>query len=143
MTASTKFAIGYIRTATLTSTETEHPTISQFRRIQQCCASHHIHLLASFIDSGVSGNALQRQGLDEALGMLTNGNAEVLIVVNLSRLTRSLAMLAALLDAYFDDGAHALISLDEELDTRSAQGRAALRFLCGVSCNPAEGRCHA
>ena len=143
MAASSTLAIGYIRTATLTKTSTVQTTATQAQRLQQYCTSSGIRLVDSFFDSGVSGSILQREGLHRALGMLTNGNAEVLIVVSLSRLTRSVIMLAALLDAHFGDGMHGLISIDEGLDTRSDQGRAALRFLCGISCDPAEGCCHA
>ena len=49
------------------------------------------------------------------------GEAEALIVVKLDRLTRSVADLGKLVDTYFQQ--FALLSVGEQIDTRSAAGR--------------------
>ena len=66
-------------------------------------------------------SVLQREGLQSALSRLEAGEAEALIVVKLDRLTRSVADLGKLVDTYFQN--FALLSVGEQIDTRSAAGR--------------------
>jgi DNA invertase Pin-like site-specific DNA recombinase len=51
------------------------------------------------------------------------------LVVKLDRLTRSVRDLCDLVDGYFRDGKHALLSVGEQVDTRSAAGRMVLNML--------------
>jgi DNA invertase Pin-like site-specific DNA recombinase len=77
----------------------------------------------------VAGDAREHQGLRHALSILRDGQADLLVVVNLSRLARSASALAKMVDAHFDDGTRALIAIGESLDTRTANGRFVLRLL--------------
>jgi len=85
------------------------------------------------IDAGVSAKTLARPGLERALGMLKAGKAEALLVVKLDRLTRSVADLGRLVERYFAPGKAALLSVGEQIDTRSAAGRLVLNVLASVS----------
>jgi DNA invertase Pin-like site-specific DNA recombinase len=85
------------------------------------------------IDAGVSAKTLQRPGLERALGLLKAGKAEALLVVKLDRLTRSVADLGRLVERYFAPGKAALLSVGEQIDTRSAAGRLVLNVLASVS----------
>jgi DNA invertase Pin-like site-specific DNA recombinase len=85
------------------------------------------------IDAGVSAKTLARPGLERALGLLKSGKAEALLVVKLDRLTRSVADLGRLVERYFAPGKAALLSVGEQIDTRSAAGRLVLNVLASVS----------
>lgn len=127
MTAKTTRAVAYIRTAAPQQVR-EHWTGEQAQRIKRYCCQQGYSLVGSFVDYGVAGNGAGK-GLRDALSLLREGQAEVLIVVNVSRLSRSVAALARLVDAYFGDGARGLVALDEGLDTRTANGRFVLGLL--------------
>src|SRR6267142_2682368 len=85
------------------------------------------------IDAGVSAKTLARPGLERALGMLKAGQAEALLVVKLDRLTRSVVHLGQLVETYFAPGRAALLSVGEQIDTRTAAGRLVLNVLASVS----------
>jgi len=65
--------------------------------------------------------------------MLKAGEAEALLVVKLDRLTRSVVDLGSLVERYFAPGKAALLSVGEQIDTRSAAGRLVLNVLASVS----------
>lgn len=85
------------------------------------------------IDAGISAKTLARPGLERALGLLKSGKADALLVVKLDRLTRSVADLGRLVEQYFAPGKAALLSVGEQIDTRSAAGRLVLNVLASVS----------
>jgi DNA invertase Pin-like site-specific DNA recombinase len=64
--------------------------------------------------------------------MLRTGKAEALLVVKLDRLTRSVRDLGELVADYFASGKSALLSVSEQIDTRSAAGRLVLNVLASV-----------
>lgn len=84
-------------------------------------------------DAGFSGKNLRRPGLQRALTMLESGEADALLVAKLDRLTRSVRDLGALIAKYFEDGRFSLMSVGEQIDTRSAGGRLVLNVLASVS----------
>lgn len=65
--------------------------------------------------------------------MLTRGQADAILVVKLDRLTRSVRDLGELVERYFAPGKWALLSVGEQIDTRSAAGRLVLNVLASVS----------
>jgi DNA invertase Pin-like site-specific DNA recombinase len=71
-------------------------------------------------DQGISGAAITRPGLADALGRLKKGDA--LVVWRLDRLGRSLAHLIEIIDSIGKAGA-AFASLTENIDTTTAGGR--------------------
>jgi len=85
------------------------------------------------IDAGASAKTLDRPGLKRALDLLKAGRADALLVVKLDRLTRSVADLGKLVERYFAPGKAALLSVSEQIDTRSAAGRLVLNVLASVS----------
>ncbi|GAC1430248.1 MAG: hypothetical protein NVSMB62_27670 [Acidobacteriaceae bacterium] len=85
------------------------------------------------VDAGESAKSLDRPGLQRALGMLKRGEAAALLVVKLDRLTRSVVDLGRLVEQYFAPGRAALLSVSEQIDTRSAAGRLVLNVLASVS----------
>jgi site-specific DNA recombinase len=86
------------------------------------------------VDAAVSAKTLARPGLVRALEMLRAGHASALLVVKLDRLTRSVRDLGELVDGYFaDPNGPALLSVSEQIDTRTAAGRLVLNVLGAVS----------
>src|SRR2546427_13295599 len=81
------------------------------------------------IDAAASAKTLARPGLERALGLLKAGKAGALLVVKLDRVTRSVADLGKLVERYFAPGKAALLSVGEQIDTRSAGGRLVLNVL--------------
>lgn len=65
--------------------------------------------------------------------MLRAGKAEAILVVKLARLTRSVKDLGDLVERYFASGKWALLSVSEQIDTRSAAGRLVLNVLASVA----------
>ena len=91
-----------------------------------------LDLVDVIVDAGVSAKTLERPGLIRALAMLEHGHADALAVVKLDRLTRSVRDLAHLVDRYFAKG-WALMSVSENVDTRSAAGRLVLNVIASVA----------
>ncbi len=92
-----------------------------------------LQIVEAIIDAGYSAKTLARPGLERALGMLKAGKADALLVVKLDRLTRSVSDLGMLVERYFAPGKAALLSVGEQIDTRSAGGRLVLNVLASVS----------
>jgi hypothetical protein len=61
--------------------------------------------------------------------MLKRSEAEALLIAKLDRLTRSVVDLGSLVERYFAPGKAALLSVSEQIDTRSAAGRLVLDVL--------------
>ncbi|MCT7971095.1 recombinase family protein [Laspinema olomoucense] len=101
-------------------------------KIQQYCQLFDLRLVAECEDPGLSAKSLDRPGLQYALGCLRDGSADGLVVLKLDRLTRSVADLELLLTEYFEER-YKLISLNEQIDTRTAGGKLMLRLLGVVS----------
>ena len=78
------------------------------------------------------GRALERPGLGYALDSISAGDAEGLVVDDLSRLTRSAAELGRVLQWFLDHDAR-LVAIGQGLDTDDESARLAVRMLIDVS----------
>src|SRR5581483_12046023 len=75
-------------------------------------------------DAGLSAKSVDRPGLQRALTMLRNGEADGLLVAKLDRLSRSIGDWDMLVREFFGQKADKrLFSVAEAVDTRSADGR--------------------
>lgn len=77
--------------------------------------------------------AVRRPALHRALSMLEAGEADALLVFRLDRLTRSLRDLNEMLDRYFAAGHLGLMSVTEQIDTRSAAGRMVINVVASIN----------
>ena len=123
-------AIGYIRVSTEKQADHGVSIEAQTEKLKAYAMLYDIDLVDLVIEQG-SAKCLQREGLQSALSRLEAGEAEALIVVKLDRLTRSVVDLGKLVDTYFQN--FALLSVGEQIDTRSAAGRLVLNVLASVS----------
>jgi site-specific DNA recombinase len=106
---------------------------AQRAKVKAYAELYHLDLAEIIVDAGESAESLERPGLKRALAMLKAGEAEALLVVKLDRLTRSVRDLGHLVEKYFAPGKAALLSVGEQIDTRSAAGRLVLNVLASVS----------
>jgi DNA invertase Pin-like site-specific DNA recombinase len=75
---------------------------------------------------------LSRPGLEYALSRIKRGDGDGLVVLDLSRLTRSAVQLGAILQWVMAHGLR-LVSVAEEIDTAEPSGRVAIKTLIGFS----------
>lgn len=126
-------AVAYIRVSTEKQADGGVSLEAQRVKVQQYAALYDLELVAVVEDGGASAKTLDRPGLSRALAMLDAGGAEALLVAKLDRLTRSVRDLDTLITRYFESGRFALLSVGENIDTRSAAGRLVLNILASVS----------
>lgn len=125
--------VAYIRVSTDKQAEHGVSLDAQRAKIEAYSALYDLDLVEVVVDAGVSAKSLDRPGLVRALNMLRTGGADAVLVVKLDRLTRSVRDLGDLVDRYFAGGKWALLSVGEQIDTRSAAGRLVLNVLASVA----------
>lgn len=122
--------IGYIRVSTDKQADQGVSLDAQRAKIEAYAMLYDLEMVDYVIETGSAKNT-DREGLQDALQALIKGEAEALVVVKLDRLTRSVGDLGRLVECYFQK--HALMSVSEQIDTRSAAGRLVLNVLASVS----------
>lgn len=125
-------AVAYLRVSTDKQADRGVSLEAQRAKVEAYAALYDVELVDVVVDAGASAKSLDREGLTRALSMLRTGAADALLVVKLDRLTRSVRDLGELVDGYFANGKAALLSVSEQIDTRSAAGRLVLNVLASV-----------
>jgi site-specific DNA recombinase len=125
--------IAYLRVSTDKQADKGISLEAQQDKAKAYASLYDLDLVEVIVDAGESAKSLDRPGLQRALAMLKSGKAEALLVVKLDRLTRSVVDLGKLIETYFAPGKAALMSVGEQIDTRSAAGRLVLNILASVS----------
>jgi site-specific DNA recombinase len=123
-------AIAYIRVSTDKQADKGHSLLAQQEKVNAYASLYDLDIIDYVIETGSAKN-LNREGLQGALAQIKAGQADALIVVKLDRLTRSVADLGYLVETYFSKAG--LLSVSEQIDTRSASGRLVLNVLASVS----------
>ena len=132
MTSPTR-TVAYLRVSTDKQSDLGVSLEAQQEKAQAYARLYDLDLVEVIIDAGESAKTLDRPGLQRALALLKTGQVEALLVVKLDRLTRSVVDLGKLIETYFAPGKAALMSVSEQIDTRSAAGRLVLNILASVS----------
>ena len=127
---SPTLAIAYIRVSTDKQADKGHSLLAQQEKVNAYASLYDLEIIDTVIETGSAKN-LNRDGLQGALAAIKAGKADALIVVKLDRLTRSVADLGYLVETYFAKAG--LLSVSEQIDTRSASGRLVLNVLASVS----------
>lgn len=127
--------VAYVRVSTDKQADHGLSLDAQREKIASYAALYDLTIRETIVDAGMSAKSLDRPGLTRALGMLGQGAGKVqgIIVVKLDRLTRSVRDLGDLVERYFGADGAALLSVGEQIDTRSAGGRLVLNVLASVS----------
>jgi DNA invertase Pin-like site-specific DNA recombinase len=126
-------AVAYLRVSTEKQVDQGISLKAQRAKVESYAELYELELVEVVIDAGASAKTLDRPGLRKALEMLRTGQADAFLVAKLDRLTRSVVHLGQLVEDYFADGRFALLSVGEQIDTRSAAGRLVLNVLASVS----------
>lgn len=130
--AATK-TIAYIRVSTDKQAERGLSLEAQREKVHAYAVLYNLDVVEVIVDAGVSAKTLERPGLTRALAALRDGRAQALLVAKLDRLTRSVRDLGELVERFFGRADVALLSVSEQIDTRSAAGRLVLNVLASVS----------
>lgn len=128
--------VGYVRVSTEEQAGSGVSLAAQAEKIQQYAALYDLELVAVVEDAGQSAKSLNRPGIQQALEMLRSGEAQGLVVAKLDRLTRNVVDMAGLIDGYFGDRSKhqaSLLSVADQVDTRTAAGRLVLNVLMSVA----------
>ena len=125
-------AVLYIRVSTDKQAQHGISLEAQEAKGKAYASLYDLEIVATCIDAGQSAKSLNRPALQDALAHLESGDAAALLVVKLDRLTRSVKDLSILIDDYFSSR-FSLLSVSENIDTRTAGGRLVLNILASVS----------
>jgi DNA invertase Pin-like site-specific DNA recombinase len=126
-------AVAYLRVSTEKQADKGVSLEAQEAKVRAYAQLYELELVEVVVDASASAKTLDRPGLQKALEMLKAVQAEAFLVAKLDRLTRSVVHLGQLVEDYFAEGKWALLSVGEQIDTRSAAGRLVLNVLASVS----------
>lgn len=125
-------AIAYTRVSTEDQAQHGVSLAAQGAKIKAYAELYDIQVVEYVEDAGVSAKNLNRLGAQRIVEMIKSRQVEAVIVAKLDRLTRSVRDLADLVDLANKKGV-SLISVGENLDTRSAAGRMVVGMLSVIS----------
>ena len=124
--------IGYCRVSTMGQSLDGHSISNQRSRIESYVAAFpDLELVGIECDEGVSAASLSRPALDRAFEALRANWPARGVVVEMSRLTRSVRDLQIVIE--FFTGRRALLAVSESIDTRSPDGRLRLNIMASVN----------
>jgi len=124
-------AVGYIRVSTEEQAKEGVSLEVQESRIRSYCKAKDWELVKVYRDEGESGKDLKRRGVQSLLEDLKGNGVDVVVVLKLDRLTRSIRDLGTLIEDLFD-GVN-LASVEESLDSSTANGRMIVNLLGTVA----------
>ncbi len=125
--------VGYARVSTIEQAETGISLDAQRHRLQAYADAHALTLVRVETDAGLSAKRTNnRPALQRALLSLKRGEATGLVAVKLDRLSRTTRDVLDLV-ARAEKESWALHSIEERLDTSSAQGRFVVTLLGALS----------
>lgn len=125
----TPAVLGYIRCSTEEQARDGLGLAAQEGRIRAHCVAQGLHLDELVVDAGESGKNLERPGLQGLLTRVRAGDVGTVVVLRLDRLTRNTRDLLELVEGEFASRGVELVSLSEQLDTRTPAGRLMLTLL--------------
>lgn len=125
--------VAYCRVSTEQQAERGLSLDAQRAQLEAYASLYSLEIATVEVDAGLSAKTLDRPALRRALQALERGEADGLLVCKLDRLTRSVRDLGELVERYFALDRWALLSVGEQIDTRTAAGRLVLNVLASVS----------
>lgn len=125
-------AIAYHRVSTDEQAESGNGLDAQRSTIARAIAHRDWTLVGELTDEGRSGSNLNRPALLEALDQLDRGQAEVLVVAKLDRLSRSVLDFAAITQRAKRRG-WSVVALDVDVDTTTPTGELVANITSSVA----------
>jgi site-specific DNA recombinase len=117
-----RLAVGYARVSTDEQAREGQSLGAQRARIMAAAAIHGLTLSEVLVEAGESGKSLIRPQLGLLLDRVRAGQVGVVVVTKLDRLTRRTRDLLELVEDVFKPHGVELVSLSEQLDTRTPAG---------------------
>jgi site-specific DNA recombinase len=125
--------IGYTRVSTEEQAKEGVSLDAQRAKLVAYAALYGVEIVEVIEDAGVSAKSLKRPGLQRVLGMLKRKEADGLLIAKLDRLSRSVKDWNTLIDSHFGEKAgKQLLSVHDQIDTRTAAGRMVLNILMTI-----------
>ena len=121
----------YVRVSTTQQIDRESLQ-TQEERLRQYCKIHGYNVYKVYREEGVSAKDIKRPKLEELINDIKNKKIQVVLVVKLDRITRSLKDLINLIE-FFQQHDVKLISLTQNIDTTGSMGRFMLNLLGAVA----------
>lgn len=129
--AEPRRAVGYVRVSTEEQAREGLSLAAQESRIRAFCEAKGWELVRIYRDEGYSGKNLDRPGIQALIRDLKADGIDVVVVLKLDRLTRSVRDLGTLIEDLFEG--RALASVEESLDSSTANGRMVINLLGTVA----------
>lgn len=120
---------GYIRVSTEEQAVNGYGVEVQREKIIQYCNLHDITNVELYIDEGYTGWSLERPALMRLLDDVRQGKIDKVIVYKSDRISRHLKDLLVLIEDVFEPNSVEFISVTENFDTGTAQGKLFLQML--------------
>ena len=121
--------VGYVRVSTEEQAREGVSLEAQEARIRTYCQVHCLSLTEVLVDAGESGKSMDRPQLNVLLERVAAGLVGAVVISKLDRLTRRTRDLLALVEDVFKPAGVELVSLSEQLDTRTPAGVLMLTLL--------------
>ena len=119
----------YIRVSTREQAEEGYSIGEQEERLKKYCEAMEWQLVKVYIDPGYTGSNMDRPALKDMIKQIEKGNADIVLVDKLDRLSRSQFDTLYLIRKVFTENNCAFVSRAEAFDTSSSFGRAMVGIL--------------
>lgn len=119
---ASRVAVGYVRVSTDEQAREGLSLDAQAAAIRAYCAAQRLELADVLVDAGQSASTLDRPALRDLLARIEAGSVGTVVVAKLDRLTRRTRDLLALVEDVFKAHHVEMVSLSEQLDTRTPAG---------------------
>ena len=118
----------YIRVSTMEQID-GYSLGEQEEHLRDYCKAMGWHIVEVFIDGGYSGGNLERPAMEQMRKGIENGQADIVLVDKLDRLSRSQFDTLFLIKKVFEPNNVALVSRTEAFDTSTTMGKAMIGFM--------------
>ena len=119
----------YIRVSTMEQAEEGYSLGEQEERLTKYCEAMGWEVVKVYIDPAYSGGNMDRPALKEMISEIENGNADIVLVDKLDRLSRSQFDTLYMIQKIFMPNEVAFVSRAEAFDTSTPFGRAMIGIL--------------
>ena len=126
-------AIGYVRVSTEEQALMGVSLDAQEDKIKAYCIAKEWDLIRVVRDSGYSAKDLNRPGIQEIIEGCKRKVFDVVVILKLDRLTRSVKDLGYLVEDVFEKNDVAFSSLQDNFDTATANGRMVMNILATLA----------
>jgi len=125
-------AISYVRVSTEEQATSGLGLEAQTSTVRKAVDARDWTIVASLADEGASGKNTRRKALTEALTMLDAGEADVLVVAKLDRLSRSSLDFGRMMERAQKRG-WSIVALDVDVDTTTPMGELVANIMISVA----------